>query len=395
MVILSLETATRAGSVAIADGTRHHARGGDTTRTHSERLPEELFHFLAEQGKQLDDVDYLAVVTGPGSFTGLRIGIAAVQGIAVVAMKAVIPIPTLDAMASAWAHANPTRTVRLVTCLDGARGDVFFAVFDVSTKSDPVVVTPPAVSTPPEATERLVPLADGAQVVMVGDGAVRYRSVFGSQLPSAAVDDRHVTLALGASLLAVKRRSQAAAPHALRPLYVRRPDAVLARERLLASQAGALTIGRVTKPEDLATVAELQRRSFANAWGAEALRWELDHSDVARLYVARAANGAIVAYCACWFVHDELHINSVAVDLSHRRRGVARRLLEAVLRDAVAEGAQQATLEVRQSNDAARLLYEGLGFGVEGVRRNYYQNPREDALILWHRDLPSVFGAAG
>jgi ribosomal-protein-alanine N-acetyltransferase len=101
----------------------------------------------------------------------------------------------------------------------------------------------------------------------------------------------------------------------------------------------------------------------------------------------RTPDGRLVAYCACWMVFDELHINSLAVDFQWRRRGLARRLLAEVFRDSIAAGARSATLEVRQSNAAARALYEGLGFRVEAVRRDYYQDPREDALILWNRSL--------
>jgi ribosomal-protein-alanine N-acetyltransferase len=86
-------------------------------------------------------------------------------------------------------------------------------------------------------------------------------------------------------------------------------------------------------------------------------------------------------------IFDELHINSLAVEEGWRRRGVARRLLAHVIRHAVEAGARGATLEVRASNQAARALYEGLAFKVEGLRRDYYQEPREDALILWNRDL--------
>src|SRR5205085_4636669 len=124
-----------------------------------------------------------------------------------------------------------------------------------------------------------------------------------------------------------------------------------------------------------------------NAWGAEALRWELNNTDVARLYLMRSASGQLVAYCACWMIFDELHINSLAVDAAFRRRGLARQLLTDVFRDAIAGGARSATLEVRHSNTAARRLYERLGFAVEGVRVDYYQQPREDALVLWHRSL--------
>jgi ribosomal-protein-alanine N-acetyltransferase len=144
---------------------------------------------------------------------------------------------------------------------------------------------------------------------------------------------------------------------------------------------------RASAHDDLSEVEALQRRAFTNTWGAEALRWELTNTDVARLYLMRSPGGTLVAYCACWMVFDELHINSLAVDSPWRRRGLARRLLGEVFRDAVDAGARSATLEVRQSNAAARKLYEGLGFLVEGVRRDYYQEPREDALILWNRSL--------
>ena len=86
-------------------------------------------------------------------------------------------------------------------------------------------------------------------------------------------------------------------------------------------------------------------------------------------------------------IFDELHINSLAVDVPWQRRGVARALLHRVMQDAIAAGGRAATLEVRRSNEAARALYEGLGFRVEAVRRDYYHAPREDALVLWHRHL--------
>ena len=97
-----------------------------------------------------------------------------------------------------------------------------------------------------------------------------------------------------------------------------------------------------------------------------------------------------MAYCACWMIFDELHINSLAVEVDRRRQGVALALLRRVMRDAAASGARSATLEVRQSNQAARGLYEGLGFKVEAVRRDYYQEPREDALVLWHRQIAAL-----
>ena len=153
------------------------------------------------------------------------------------------------------------------------------------------------------------------------------------------------------------------------------------------SDAHDFSISRASAGDDLSDVEGLQQLAFTNPWGVDSLRWEVANTDVARLYLMREGQGSLVAYCACWLILDELHINSLAVADAWRRRGVARRLLRHVFRDSVEAGARSATLEVRESNVPARALYETLGFRVEAVRREYYQEPREDALILWHRSL--------
>jgi ribosomal-protein-alanine N-acetyltransferase len=154
--------------------------------------------------------------------------------------------------------------------------------------------------------------------------------------------------------------------------------------RLSAETRGGVRRARADEPLD--AVAALQHLSFTNPWTVESIRWELRETDVARLYLLEDA-GRLLAYCACWVIVDELHINSLAVAPANRRQGLARRLLQAVFADVTAGGVTGATLEVRRSNVAAVALYEGLGFRVEGVRIDYYQHPREDALVLWNREL--------
>jgi tRNA threonylcarbamoyl adenosine modification protein YeaZ/ribosomal-protein-alanine acetyltransferase len=395
MVILALETATRRGSVALCDGDVCVARDGDESRTHGERLPNELLDWLTTHGRRLDDVDAFAVVTGPGSFTGLRVGVAAIQGLALAGERRVVAVPTLEAIAAAWLTAAGAQPPIIVPCLDGQRGDIFLAAFDASGAAkieDCRVLIEPRVGRPEESASALSALAPPAAMTLVGNGAQKYAEIFLGVLPDVRIAGVPQPIAEAAARIAVRRVGSALSPHALRPIYLRRPDAELARER---AGGGRVSAARpddawpvaVAAPSDLAAVEALQRRAFTNPWGADAIKWELENTDVARLYVMRDPAGSVVAYCACWKVFDELHINSLAVEESLRRRGLARRLLHFVILDARAAGARSATLEVRQSNDAARLLYEGLGFRVEGVRRDYYQDPREDALILWHRDL--------
>lgn len=143
-----------------------------------------------------------------------------------------------------------------------------------------------------------------------------------------------------------------------------------------------VTIERLDVPVsmvDREAVLAIEAGSFTNPWVASTFESMLE-TPAGRVYVARLDRGRIVAFCACWLIEDELHVNTIAVEGRFRRRGIAYRLLREVL---ARTGARRATLEVRASNDAAVRLYAKLGFRVTAVRRNYYRNPEEDGLILW------------
>jgi len=138
---------------------------------------------------------------------------------------------------------------------------------------------------------------------------------------------------------------------------------------------------------DLDAVVALEFESFTNPWPRQTLVWELENSDVTRAYLLRDDAGAVAAFCVCWVIFDELHINTLAVAPAARRRGFATTLLRHVMADAARSGATRATLEVRASNSAALALYERLGFHVAATRPAYYAKPPEDALILWREGL--------
>jgi len=146
-------------------------------------------------------------------------------------------------------------------------------------------------------------------------------------------------------------------------------------------------IKAVSTPDQIDDVLVIEEASFTNPWSRAMYLAELENSGISFCYVARGPDDVVVGFCSFWRVLDELHINNLAVLPAFRRRGVARALLEHVLKEGSALGARRATLEVRRSNDAARLLYERFGFSVASVRRGYYTKPVEDALVLWREDL--------
>lgn len=141
-------------------------------------------------------------------------------------------------------------------------------------------------------------------------------------------------------------------------------------------------VERLSSAADLDGVLAIEQASFNNPTTRAWYEGELKRPDVCFIYVLRTADQPVAAFCAFWLVAEQAHINNLAVLPELRGRGLGTQLLEVITHEAARLGASVLTLEVRQSNDAARRLYERAGFYQDGVRKNYYTNPVEDALIL-------------
>lgn len=134
--------------------------------------------------------------------------------------------------------------------------------------------------------------------------------------------------------------------------------------------------------DDVDGVQVVERASFPLPWPANAFRHELTQNRNARYVVARDGE-RIVAYAGLWLMVDEAHITTFAVLPEVRRRRIGERLLQRLFEIAQEMKAEWLTLEVRASNLAAQRLYEKYGFRRAGVRRRYYSDNNEDALIMW------------
>lgn len=141
-------------------------------------------------------------------------------------------------------------------------------------------------------------------------------------------------------------------------------------------------IERVSAKADLDGVLAIEDASFNNPTTRDWYERELERPDVCFIYVLRTPEHPVAAFCAFWLVADQAHINNLAVLPELRGRGLGTQLLEAVIAEAAHLGAAVLTLEVRASNTPALQLYQSGGFTQEGLRKNYYTNPVEDALIL-------------
>jgi len=240
VLILALDTSSAAGSAAVVRDDRVLVeRAGDGSRTHGERLPREVMAVLDAAHVDLREIDRFAVSIGPGSFTGLRVGIATIQGLAFGQKKLVVPVSSFEVLVfPSTLHpptSSPTSDLRPPTSsptsvwIDAHRGEVFAALYgaDGRALADPTSLKPDATLDAWSAT-----LAPFDRIRFAGDGADLYRDRIVARLGERAVIDASVPpLAGRIGLVAAASGSRAVLPHAVVPLYVRRPDAVLARER--------------------------------------------------------------------------------------------------------------------------------------------------------------------
>jgi len=240
MRVLALDTTTRAGSVALVDGDRVIGeRGGDAARTHAERLPAEIVALVDACGLALADIDLYAVASGPGSFTGLRIGIATMQGLALVGGRRMTGVPALEALGQLASREARAGTY-VAAWMDAHRRDVFAALYRV--ESSPLFepgrlcdIEGPTVGDPATIISRWRREAGDARVDVMGDGALLFADVITREAPGwRVVAPPLLAGAIGRIALERARRGDTVDPAGLHPLYIRRPDAEVARDRRVA-----------------------------------------------------------------------------------------------------------------------------------------------------------------
>ncbi|MBT9259214.1 MAG: ribosomal protein S18-alanine N-acetyltransferase [Clostridiales bacterium] len=138
---------------------------------------------------------------------------------------------------------------------------------------------------------------------------------------------------------------------------------------------------------DLPEVLAIERASYPTPWSERAFRSELMHNSYGH-YLVALYEGKVVGYAGMWIVLDEAHITNIAVHPDYRGRGFGHLILSEMEKRAVEQGCTRMTLEVRPSNHVARRLYQRHGFVARGIRKGYYSDTQEDAIIMWKDRLP-------
>ena len=385
---LAIESATAHVEVLVCDrrGDPRALIAEDVGYGHTRRLTPLVAQALERSGLTARDLAWVAADLGPGSFTGVRVGLATAEALALASGARVLGASSLAALA----HGAAARRALVVPLVPAGRRELYAGFFRadargrVSLLAAPRLVTVAALL---EAVEEARHVLDGWPPRFVGPGAARERALLEQALPGTASPPWRATGLSAADLADAARAPDGSggpaaglpAPGAVpQPLYVRSAQAEeRVRHRVQAARVLAI---RPMAEADVATVAAIERRVFSDPWSAEFFRSELGLQSV----YARVAEleGRIAGYLVAWLGEAEGHLGNLAVIPEARRGGIARALLEDLLAHAGPPGARRIALEVRVSNFAAQALYRAHGFRLAGLRRGYYRDTSEDALVM-------------
>lgn len=363
MIILGLDCATGPLSAAFVAGNRvlaEHRAPGPTGQ--AEILLPVIERLRREVGLEWSAVDRLAVTLGPGSFTGVRIALAAARGLALAIARPIIGFSTLEAVALAL----PPDPRPLVVALDARRGQIYAQPF----RADGSPLAPPDAVTPAAVAAALPP----GPVRLAGSGAALVAAASGRTdlaLAPLAVPDA------AAMARAAQHRPEPprAAPE---PIYLRGADARLAGNRVAPPRVAAAGLAHC------AVLAALHAAIFPeDPWseGHLARLLALPGSLALMAFEAAEPIGLALARVA----GDEAELLTIGVRAARRGAGHGRLLLDAVRVAAAAAGAQNLFLEVATDNHVARHLYARAGFATAGHRPAYYRRSdgrTVDALVL-------------
>ncbi|WML58057.1 ribosomal protein S18-alanine N-acetyltransferase [Neobacillus sp. PS2-9] len=139
---------------------------------------------------------------------------------------------------------------------------------------------------------------------------------------------------------------------------------------------------RYMREEDIEQVLEVEHASFTTPWSREAFYNEI-HNNKFAVYIVLEEENQIIGYCGTWVVIDEAHVTNVAIMPGYRGKKLGEALMTKLMSVARELGARSMTLEVRVTNHVAQSLYRKLGFQNGGIRKNYYSDNQEDALVMW------------
>lgn len=399
MKILSIDTSSKICGVTISDNEKVLIHlSNDDEKTHSVKLMPMVDTALKNTKLTLDDISLLAICTGPGSFTGVRIGIATIKAFSDVKHIPIVGISSLESLAyNVIEKISNLENTLICSLIDAKNNNVYCGVYNFSSNTDgnticnQIEMFAEDIDTTISKIKAIIDNEDS--IIFVGDGAIVHQEKLKTAFDFNVVLDSNITSATSTTSTLIQfvednynlQNSNSVAKSALSkynqgnfgysssisPIYLKKSQA----ERALEEKIKILPMSN----SDIDAITPNFETEFDKFWNINTLKNDFANPD--STYIIATLDDEIVGFAGFLKICNEANIMNIVTKVDKRHLGIGSKLMQALIDEAKKQNLTSITLEVNYKNFQAIKLYEKFGFKRIGLRKKYYNNT-DDAIIM-------------
>ena len=376
MKILAIDTSSKICGVTILEDNEVLINlSNDDEKTHSVKLMPMIDEAFKNTNLSLDDISLLACCTGPGSFTGVRIGIATIKAFADVKKLPVVGVTSLESLAYNLFDALQASSL-VCALIDAKNNNVYCGIYEKDSKQyNFISIFTDSIDNTLEKIRNTLSSMKVADISFVGDASCIYKEKIVSVFPNANFASEEQNLQNGISIgrggYAKYLSGEYGNSSSISPIYLRKSQA----ERALEEKIRIFPMSAA----DIASISPNFEENFDKFWNINNLKNDFENPN-ATYFIAKL-DDEIVGFAGILKICDEANIMNIVTRSNKRHLGVGERLLKELISSAKKQNLKSITLEVNVNNYPAIHLYEKFNFKRIGLRKKYYNNT-DDALIM-------------
>ena len=384
MKILAIDTSSKRCSVCIYEDSHVIINlNNDDEKTHSVKLMPMVDQAFKETGLSLDDISLLACCIGPGSFTGVRIGISTVKAFADVKNIPVVEITSLESLAYNVIYDNSSvntigeKKTLICSLIDAKNNNVYCGLYYYNEKMNLIEIFAEDISVTIEKIKNTFVKNNFSDIIFVGDGAETYKNTIEDNFKNENIciceseSNFQCSPSLAKAGLQKYNEGNYGDSNSIFPVYLRKSQA----ERALEEKIKILPMTEA----DIEEISPNFQTEFDEFWNINNLKNDFQNPN-STYFVAKLDN-EIVGFAGFLNICDEANIMNIVTKINKRHLGIGSKLLSQLITSAHEQNCKSITLEVNEHNAPAIHLYEKFNFKRIGLRKKYYNN-KDNAIIM-------------
>ena len=384
MKILAIDTSSKRCSVCIFEDNHVIINlNNDDEKTHSVKLMPMVDQAFKETGLSLDDISLLACCIGPGSFTGVRIGISTVKAFADVKNIPVVGITSLESLAYNVIHDNSSvntideKKTLICSLIDAKNNNVYCGLYYYNEKMNLIEIFAEDISVTIEKIKNTFVKNNFSDIIFIGDGAETYKNTIEDNFKNENIcicegeSNFQCSPSLAKAGLQKYNEGNYGDSNSIFPVYLRKSQA----ERALEEKIKILPMTEA----DIEEISPNFQTEFDEFWNINNLKNDFQNPN-STYFVAKLDN-EIVGFAGFLNICDEANIMNIVTKINKRHLGIGSKLLSQLITSAHEQNCKSITLEVNEHNAPAIHLYEKFNFKRIGLRKKYYNN-KDNAIIM-------------